>query len=136
MNVILTRTQSTEQGTFGTFAMSDGTVFYSLELPWHDNENEISCIPTGTYLCKWIYSPKHGECYQVTNVPNRDMIEIHSANFAGDSTNGYISQLLGCIALGTSIGILNNQLAVLNSKGAISNFENKQNKQDFTLTIK
>ena len=64
------------------------------------------------------------------------MIEIHSANFAGDAGKGYISQLLGCIALGTSIGILNNQLAVLNSKGAIAAFEAKQDKQYFTLTIK
>ncbi len=136
MNVILTRTPSTDQGTFGLFRMDDGTQFCSLELPWRDNANGISCIPPGIYQCKWIQSPKHGECYQVTNVAQRDMIEIHSANFAGDTGKGFISQLLGCIALGTSIGILNNQLAVLNSKGAIIAFEAKQNEQDFTLTIR
>ena len=64
------------------------------------------------------------------------MIEIHSANFAGDASKGYISQLLGCIALGLSVGVLNGQLAVLNSKGAIADFEAKQNKEDFQLTIK
>jgi len=136
MNVILTRVPSTDQGTFGNFKMDDGTQFWSLELPWLNNANDASCIPSGVYQCKWIQSPKHGECYQVMNVPGRDMIEIHSANFAGDAGKGYISQLLGCIALGTSIGILNNQLAVLNSKGAIAAFEAKQDKQDFTLTIK
>jgi len=136
MNVILTRVPSTDQGTFGNFRMDDGTQFFSLELPWREDSNGISCIPPGVYQCKWILSPKHGECYQVTNVSYRDMIEIHSANFAGDASKGYISQLLGCIALGTSIGILNNQLAVLNSKGAIAAFETKQDKQDFTLTIR
>jgi hypothetical protein len=35
-----------------------------------------------------------------------------------------------------SVGVLNNQLAVLNSKGAIADFEAKQNKLDFQLTIR
>lgn len=135
MNVTITSVPSTDQGTFGTFVLDDGTTFISLELPWKDNQNGISCIPPGEYTCKWINSPKHGECYQVTGVTGRDMIEIHSANFAGDSSKGFISQLLGCIALGTSIGVLNGQLAVLNSKGAIAQFEAKQMGQDFILTI-
>jgi len=136
MDATLTRVPWTDQGTFGTFVLADGTSFYSLELPWRDNDNGVSCIPPGTYICKWIESPKHGECYQVMNVAGRDMIEIHSANFGGDSNKGFISQLLGCIALGNSIGILNGQLAVLNSKGAIAAFEGKQAQQDFQLTIK
>lgn len=136
MNVILTRTPSTDQGTFSTFVLEDGTSFYALELPWKGNANSVSCIPVGTYQCHWIMSPKHGECYQVMDVPGRQMIEIHSANFAGDASKGFISQLLGCIALGTSIGILNDQLAVLNSKGAIASFEAKQQKQDFQLEIR
>lgn len=135
MNVTLTRAKSTNHGTFGIFKMEDGTTFSSLELPWKDNQNGVSCIPVGVYNCKWINSPKHGECYQVMDVQGRQMIEIHSANFAGDASQGFISQLLGCIALGTSIGVLNGQLAVLNSKGAIAQFESKQMGQDFTLTI-
>ncbi len=136
MNVVLTRAPSTDQGTLGMFVLEDGTTYHSMELPWRDNQNGLSCIPPGEYTCHWILSPKHGECYQVMNVLNRDMIEIHSANFAGDVNKGYISQLLGCIALGMTIGILNGQLAVLNSKGAIAAFEAKQAKQDFQLTIR
>jgi hypothetical protein len=136
MNAILTRSPSTDQGTFGTFTLDDGTVFHSLELPWRSNMNSVSCIPAGTYICKWIISPKHGGCYQVMDVPGRDMIEIHSANFGGDASKGYITQLLGCIALGMTVGVLNGQLAVLNSKGAIAAFEKKQDEQDFQLTIK
>jgi hypothetical protein len=136
MNVTLTRVPSTDQGTLGTFVFEDGISLYSLELPWRSNVNGLSCIPPGEYTCHWILSPKHGECYQVMNVQGRDMIEIHSANFAGDANKGFISQLLGCIALGTTIGILSGQLAVLNSKGAIAAFEAKQAKQDFQLTIR
>jgi hypothetical protein len=136
MDAILTRVPSTEQGTFGTFVLEDGTAYHSLELPWRSNMNGVSCIPPGEYICHWIFSPKHGECYQVMNVAERDMIEIHSANFAGDASKGYLSQLMGCIALGMSVGVLNGQLAVLNSKGAIRDFEERQNQQDFKLTIR
>jgi len=136
LNAVLTRAPSTDQGTLGNFVLTDGTGFYSLELPWQNNHHGLSCIPPGEYTCHWIDSHKHGECYQVMNVPGRDMIEIHSANFAGNVDKGFISQLLGCIALGMTIGILNGQLAVLNSKGAIAAFEAKQGKQDFQLTIR
>ena len=136
MNATLARAPCTDQGTLGEFSLEDGTRFYSIELPWRNNDHGTSSIPPGVYNCHWINSPKHGECYQVMNVLNRDMIEIHSANFAGDASKGFISQLLGCIALGMSIGILNGQLAVLNSKGAIASFETKQEKKDFQLTIR
>lgn len=141
MNALLTRSPSTDQGTFGILKLDDGTVFHSLELPWKNNEHNFSCIPAGTYTCKWVQSPKHGECYLVTGVPDRQAIEIHSANFAGDVEKGYQSQLLGCIALGLTIGPLevpgpiHQQLAVLQSKVAIAQFETKQAQQDFQLTI-
>jgi len=141
MNVTLTRSPSTDQGTLGLFVMEDGTTFHSLELSWKNNEHNLSCIPAGTYTCKWVKSPKHGECYLVTGVPGRQAIEIHSANFAGDVQKGYFSQLLGCIALGLGVGLLDvpgpfhQQLAVLQSKAAIQQFEDKQAKQDFQLTI-
>jgi len=64
-----------------------------------NNQEEISCILDGTYICKWTYSPKlsieHGKpfyTYEVMTVLNRSGIRFHSAN--------YFFQLLGCIALG------------------------------------
>src|SRR5574340_184491 len=55
----------------------------TLELPWRDNEPSYSCIPEGTYLCKWWKSPSKGWCYRLYDVPNRNYILIHSATFAG-----------------------------------------------------
>lgn len=136
LTITLTRIPTTDQGTFGMFAIAGGPTFFSLELPDRGNKRQESCIPKGTYQCKKINSPKHGECYQVFGVDGRDSIEIHSANFAGDVSKGFISQLLGCIALGKSIGIENGQLAVLQSKVAIAEFEAFTKMQDFTLTIK
>ena len=137
----LLRNPSTDDGTFGTILLDDHSSWSTGELPWRDNKNGLSCIPTGTYTCSWINSPKHGPCYQVTNVPSRSMVEIHSANFMGDTTLGKTSQLLGCIALGKNTGKLApidggpSQTAVLQSKVAIAEFEANLNAEEFTLTI-
>jgi hypothetical protein len=132
---VLTRQPSTSEGTFGKWTMDTGEVWDSLELPWKDNANGTSCIPVGTYACKWINSPKHGMCYQVMNVPQRSMIEIHSANFAGDKTRGLKCELLGCIGLGKSVGQLTGQQALLGSKVAISEFHAVTGGIDFELTV-
>lgn len=64
----------------------------TLELPWKDNQRNISCIPEGTYMCVPRSSVKHGAHFHLVNVPQRSLILIHVAN--------YISQLQGCIAPG------------------------------------
>jgi len=137
--VTLIRSPSTSDGTFGTLALDDGKTFVSGELPSHDNRHGVSCIPVGTYECRWFDSPKHGWCYQVYGVPYRDMIEIHSANFMGDSPKA--KQLEGCIALGKEKGMMapspavKPQMALLKSKQAIDEFEEYMQGQPFDLTI-
>jgi len=130
---ILIRYESTNEGTFGMLRVDPGKFWHSGELNWHDNQNGISCIPEGTYTCKWFNSPKHGWCYQVYDVPNRHLIEIHSANWMGDTP--LIKQLEGCIALGKDIGVLSDQKCLLKSKVAIQEFEEEMNTSDFQLTI-
>jgi hypothetical protein len=132
---ILARNPSSIEGTFGVLLLDDHTSFSTGELPWKNNESKVSCIPPGTYTCKIIQSPKHGKCYQIMNVPDRDMIEIHSANYMGDVSLGKHSQLLGCLALGKSIGMLDGQMALLSSKVAIAEFEANLKDEDFELTI-
>lgn len=134
-HVTLISNPSTPDGTFGVMLLDDHSSFCTGELPWKNNANGVSCIPAGTYTCHWIDSPKHGWCYQILNVPNRSMIEIHSANWMGDVSKGKLSQLLGCIALGITIGQLNGQTALLRSKQAIADFEANLKQADFQLTI-
>jgi len=64
----------------------------TIELPWKDNQRRISCIPLGEYEVVKRSSAKFGEHFHLTNVPDRDWILIHPAN--------YSRQLLGCIAPG------------------------------------
>ena len=132
----LERTSTGDTGTFGLLTLDDGFQCYTIELPWRNDLADVSCIPPGMYICSWGNSPKHGPCYYVNGVPDgRTNVEIHSANFAGDISLGYMCQLEGCIALGTAVGKLYNQQAVLNSKPTVAAFNADLNTESFTLTI-
>lgn len=71
--------------------------FMTLELPWKDNERNISCIPEGDYLV-WKMRPNRKRKYQyfwVQDVPGRDSILWHPGN--------YTRQILGCILPGEEL---------------------------------
>ena len=75
--------------------IDDDVIIYTcktLELPWKENEKNISCIPPGKYPIKHRESKKYGKHLHVTKVPKRTYILVHSANF--------FHQLQGCIAVG------------------------------------
>lgn len=132
---VLTRTETSEEGTFGTLVTDSGFACYSLELPWRDNAPNKSCIPDGVYACQVQDSPKHGRVYYVLNVPGRTDVEIHAANWAGDVEKGRKCQLLGCIAPGNAIGELVGQQAVLGSRDALSRLMADLDEEPFQLTI-
>ncbi len=114
--------------TFGVMQYA-GNKWFTCERPWKDNENNVSSIPTGSYLCRWTLSPRLKRfTYEVLNVPGRSGIRIHSANFP--------SQVLGCIALGQKYGQMDGKQGVFSSVTAIRQFEIALNKQEFTLEIK
>lgn len=115
----LTRDPSTDEGTFGTLQL-DGQTLHSIELPWRDNKPRESCIPVGLYRCEIVQSPKFGRVYGLRDVPGRSNILIHAANWAGDTSKGYRSDLLGCIAPCMVFGQLNGQMAGLQSRVALA----------------
>lgn len=136
----LQRGSSIDQGTFGTLT-SGIKQWFSGELPWLNDLQDKSCIPAGTYVCKWLYSNHWKKnVYHVTNVPGRGNVEIHTGNFCGNVDLGWQSNVEGCIILGTSKGQLENksgtiQAVVLNSCPAIADFEEYFAGEDFELTI-
>ena len=114
--MILQRDNQDAIRTLGTMARDDGSVeCQTIERPWADNQEGVSCVPAGEYECALRFSPHHGFCvFGLVDVPNRSDVEIHAANLA--------SQLLGCIALGESRDTLNGQDAVLASQAAVDTF--------------
>lgn len=136
LKLTLIREKSEEYGTFGLIVMPSGKSVYTLELPWKDNKVRESCVPTNTYSCQIVRSPRFGRVYGVQNVPNRSAILIHAGNYGGDIGKGYKSDIQGCILLGESKGNLSGQPAVLNSKSALRMFMDEMQDQEFDLVIK
>jgi hypothetical protein len=124
-----------DQGTVGLVYVDNVQYCYSLELPWRENRNNISCIPADTYSCEIRNSPRFGNTYWVKNVPNRQFILIHSGNWAGDVNKGFKSHVNGCILFGKEIGYLAGQLAILNSRITVKKFMNFMNYKGFKLEI-
>lgn len=74
------------------FALTQGVLRYNnrafavtLELPWLENAPTRSCIPTGTYECRRVQSPRFGNTFEVTGVPGRSHILFHKGNQIADT---------------------------------------------------
>jgi hypothetical protein len=132
--VYLLRTRTSDQGTEGTL-ITDGFICKTLELPWRENKQSISCIPSGEYNVVIRKSPKYGTTYWVTKVPNRSYILIHAGNWAGDTKKGFKTHVNGCILLGKDHGFLSDQRAILNSKVTVRKFRNTMVDKPFTLNV-
>jgi hypothetical protein len=87
MELELFRTYDPE-GTNGELKL---VVCNTIELPWLQNERNVSCIPEGRYELRKRFIKKFGLHLLVVDVPDRSWILIHPANDAK-------TQLKGCIA--------------------------------------
>jgi len=132
--VNLFRLQRSDQGTEGILVVDDFNC-KTLELPWRNNQPQISCIPAGEYNVEIRLSNKYGRIYWVRKVPDRTYILIHSGNFAGDVSKGFKSHVMGCILLGKKRGFLGGQVAVLNSRITVRDFMETMDYEPFTLNI-
>ena len=82
------------KGTNGVISLNGKPVCNSIELPWLQNQHQISCVPEGEYELEKRYSPKFQWHLQLLNVPNRDLILIHPANDAQKELKGCIAPVL------------------------------------------
>lgn len=91
---------------------------FTLELPWVDNKQNISCIPIGIYTVVKRTSDKYGLHFHIKDVSDRSYILIHQANF--------IDQLRGCIAVGDKLTDINGDglRDVTNSKSTMNKLLN------------
>ena len=133
MEVFIRRISDDGTQTLGELAINDlnGVTLFScktLELPYKDNMKRKSCIPKGTYKVKKRSSLKYGSHFHIQDVPNRDFILIHNAN--------YWFQLLGCIAVGENHVDINKdgKKDVTNSKVTMAKL-NKYLPNEFELSI-
>lgn len=139
--VALTRTETSDHGTFGQLSTQRGFSCFIGEPPDRNNKPNLSCIPVGRYRCDIRISPKYGKVYHVKDVPGgRTFVLTHSGNVCGDTTLGYHTHTLGCLLVGKYLGSLvvrgRKQRAVLCSRPTFRKFMNHMNGRSFFLDIK
>lgn len=72
-----------------------------MELPWINNDRNVSCIPEATYVCvREAFTVKHPyPHFRIMDVPGRSGILIHKIT--------YVKDLRGCIGVGEAFQDLN-----------------------------
>lgn len=104
----------TPYGVWGRMHMPSGLTLSTLERPWEGNAQEISCIPSGVYVCKRVDSPAFGDTFQVTDVAGRSHILFHAGNGIENSK--------GCILVAQRHAIWDNALKIGDSKKGFEEF--------------
>lgn len=128
---VLTRLSDNGVETIGTLtAYKNGSTFTcsTLELPWKNNQHNVSCIPKGIYQAS--IQPFHASSeYELSPTAPRTGIFMHAGNYYSDS--------LGCILLGVKPSDINGdkQIDVTSSVNTLSEFKTFMHNQPFTLTI-
>jgi len=132
--VFLERFDTGDQGTLGNF-VTDGFSCKTIELPWLDNMENISCVPAGIYTVVLRKSPRFGWVYWLKDCI-REYILTHWGNLAGNMDSGFKTHSLGCILQGKWHGTLNGQKAVLLSRPTVNAFIDFMKGADFKLDIR
>ena len=125
----LKRVAYTSEGTFGVLLHNGIPFAVTAEEVWRGNKKNISCIPTGQYLCKRSYfNPGDYETFLIKDVPKRSKILFHIGNTIADTQ--------GCILIAERFEHLNDRLAVWHSKEGFNEFIRRTSDYDeFMLEV-
>tara|TARA_R110001599_G_scaffold216023_1_gene414316 strand:+ start:255 stop:665 length:411 start_codon:yes stop_codon:yes gene_type:complete len=96
INLLLIRDTFTKESTIGELFLNGERMCDTLELPWKDNNRNISCIPEGVYKVR-LRLPRESATRDylhllIQDVPNRKWCLVHRGNTAKDTS--------GCILVG------------------------------------
>ena len=112
--VDIIRIEQGREGTFGVLRINGQAWCVTLEPPDYGNVENISCIPSGRYVCRKVESPRFGTTFEVVDVPGRSHILMHPGNLVEDTQ--------GCVLLGRQFGLLHGNRGVLNSGRTFRDF--------------
>ena len=96
VNLLIIRDMFTEESTIGELFLNGERMCDTLELPYKDNQRNISCIPAGEYKVR-LRLPRESATRDymhllVKDVKDRDYILFHIGNSAKDTR--------GCVLVG------------------------------------
>ena len=107
INLLLIRDTFSDKSVLGELYLNGERMCDTLENPWLDNQQNISCIPAGIYDVRLRLARESASRdylhLLIQDVPNRSFILIHRGNFP--------SQTQGCVL----VGLGSQQNAVNNS---------------------
>ena len=125
MNARIVRVEMSSEGSIGILLL-DSKIF-SFTLEPDVTETKKYQIPQGEYLCKRFHGIKWPDTFEVV-VEGHTAVLFHSGNTEADSR--------GCVLLGSTIGKLKGNRAVLNSGKTFEDFMNRCfNLMRFSLVI-
>lgn len=127
--VVVQRAWSDDRATLGMLSIlgEKHNPIFVLENPLRATTVD-SRIPGGQYLCSPYSGTKYKDVYIVHDVPEREAILFHWGNYEADTE--------GCLLVGLSAGIMNGQIAVMESKPAFKVFSDLIGKEEFILVLK
>lgn len=112
----------------GILILDGEPLLASLELPWKNNQQQVSCIPEGEYSCNRVLNRtttggSHlNVTFEVKDVPGRSGILFHPGNTVEDTK--------GCILLGESFDSWGNIFAIIHSRTGFKKFINLVGKEE------
>lgn len=128
MDLILKRVSQIGDATFGVLINGSTPFAVTLEPSWEDNKKNISCIPTGSYSCKRVNSPRFGNTFEIMDVKNRTHILFHQGNRERNTE--------GCVLVAEEFGRLGGEAAVLSSGKGFTEFMSiLQGLDEFSIVI-
>lgn len=103
-----------DYGTFSVILIDSQVFCVGLEPKDEKNAPNISSIPAQQYCCERTISPRWGETFEITKVPDRFNILFHAGNTDDDTA--------GCVILAEHYGKLGKHRAILNSGNTFKRF--------------
>ena len=126
--VDLMRIEQGADGTFGVLRINGRAWCVTLEPPDRNNAQNVSCIPSGRYVCRRLVSRRFGTTYEVVDVPGREHILLHPGNVVDDTQ--------GCVLLGRHFGLLRGARGILNSGQTFRAFLSElEGVEEFSFTV-
>lgn len=128
MRVDLLRVGQSNRGTFGVLRYGQVPFALTLERPWEDNAQDVSCIHAGRYRCRKVRSSRFGDTYEICDVPNRTHVLFHKGNFVYDTK--------GCILVGEEYsGTWDRPFIASSERGFLELMKLLNNAPEFDLVV-
>lgn len=126
-SLLLKRIDFRPDRTYGALIGPDGPFIFTLELPWRENEPQVSCFPRGSWECTRVISPRWGETFDIA-VPGRKLLRVHWGSTEDDT--------LGCLITATTFDPTKGINGAVDSRKAFNEFMRTMRGVDrFTLHV-